>query len=165
MPHTTMDYYEKVKMIGKGAFGKVILAIHKLSGKKVAIKTIHHKFLNDEFSRKKVYQEVYILRKIQHSNIIRLLEVFETKHETMIVMEYASKGDLLNYLKENNVFEEKECKKIFRQIMIAVGHIHARSVVHRDIKLDNILLTETGQVKICDFGVSKILRGPQPIKE
>ena len=73
----------------------MILGIHKLTGWKVAIKSIDKKFMNDSFSRRKVFQEVYILKKIQHSNIIRLLEVFETEDEILIVMEYAKKGDLL----------------------------------------------------------------------
>jgi len=65
-------------MIGQGAFGKVSLGIHKLTGKYVAIKSIAKADMQNEFSWKKVFQEVYILKKIRHSNIIRLLEVFES---------------------------------------------------------------------------------------
>ena len=90
-----MEYYKFVKLIGKGAFGKVTLGIHKLTGKKVAIKSIEKSYMKDEFSRKKVFQEVYILKKIRHSNIIRLLEVFESPQHLFMVMEYAGKGDLL----------------------------------------------------------------------
>ena len=82
----------------------------------------------------------------------------------MIVMEYAKDGDLLNYLKSNGTLEETEAKSVFRQVVVAVGHIHARSIIHRDVKLDNILMSG-GSVKICDFGVSKILRDAGPIRE
>ena len=70
------------------------LAIHILTGKFVAIKAIKRSQLDDRFNRKKVFQEVYILKKIRHSNIIRLYEVFETEKHTMIVMEYAGGNDL-----------------------------------------------------------------------
>lgn len=71
IPPTTLDYYKFVKMIGKGAFGKVILGLHKLTGKYVAIKTIEKSYMNDDYSRRKVFQEVYILKKIRHTNVIR----------------------------------------------------------------------------------------------
>ena len=72
------------------------LGVHKLTGKYVAIKTIAKKDMQNEFSWKKVFQEVYILKKIRHSNIIRLLEVFESSKHLLMVMEYASRGDLLH---------------------------------------------------------------------
>lgn len=70
LPPTTLDFYKFIKLIGKGAFGKVTLGIHKLTGKQVAIKTFEKSYMKDDFSRKKVFQEVYILKKIHHSNII-----------------------------------------------------------------------------------------------
>lgn len=106
VPTTTLDFYKFVKvrihfisnslqLIGKGAFGKVTLGIHKLTGKYVAIKAIDKNYMKDEFSKKKVFQEVFILKKIRHSNIIRLLEVFESPKHFLMVMEYAGGGDLL----------------------------------------------------------------------
>ena len=86
-------------MIGKGAFGKVTLGINKLTGKHVAIKTIDKEYMQDEFSKRKVFQEVYLLKKIKHSNVIRLLEVFESSKHLLMVMEYAGGGDLLSLLK------------------------------------------------------------------
>lgn len=95
MPTTSLEFYQFVKLIGKGAFGKVTLAIHKLTGRYVAIKAINKEYMQDSYSRQKVMQEVYILRKIRHSNIIRLYEVFESSKNFLLVMEYASGGDLL----------------------------------------------------------------------
>lgn len=165
IPPTTLDYYKFVRLIGKGAFGKVTLGIHKLTGKYVAIKTIDKKYMKDEFSRKKVFQEVYILKKIRHANVIRLLEVFEAPKHMLIVMEYAAGGDLLNYVKKKGLLQEDEARRIFRQTVYGLAHIHSRSVLHRDIKLDNILLDSDGGVKICDFGVSKIIPRHDLIKE
>ena len=165
IPPTTIDYYKFVKLIGKGAFGKVTLGIHKLTGKHVAIKTIEKSYMKDDFSRKKVFREVYILKKIRHANVIRLLEVFESPKHLLIVMEYAGGGDLLQHVKRCKRLGEREAKKLFRQIVYGLGHVHARSVLHRDVKLDNILLDNDHGVKICDFGVSKILDKTLVIKE
>ena len=165
LPPTTIDYYKFVKLVGKGAFGKVTLGVHKLTGKKVAIKTIEKSYMKDDFSRKKVLQEVYILKKIQHSNVIRLLEVFESSKHLLIVMEYSDGGDLLKYVKTNGRLNEERARIYFKNIAIGLAHCHCRSVLHRDIKLDNILLDSHGGVKICDFGVSKILKKDQMVKE
>lgn len=88
--------------------------IHVLTGKTVAVKVFKKEYMKDEFSRKKVFQEVYILKKIHHSNIIRLLEVFETTLHFYVVMEYAGAGDLLHYVKNKKRLSESETKFIFK---------------------------------------------------
>ena len=95
IPPTSQDFYEFVELIGKGAFGQVTLAIHKLTGRHVAIKAINKSYMQDVYSKQKVMQEVYILKKIRHSNIIRLFEVFQSPKHFLLVMEYADGGDLL----------------------------------------------------------------------
>ena len=101
IPKSSLDFYKFVKKIGNGAFGQVYLAIHKLTGKSVAIKMIELAQLKDEYSKKKVFQEVYILKKIRHHNIIRLFEVFENKKHIMLVTEYAGGGDLYDIIKKS----------------------------------------------------------------
>lgn len=162
---TSIDMYKIVKMIGKGAFGKVMLAVHRFTGKNVAIKSIEKSYMKDEFSRRKVFQEVYILKKIRHSNVIRLYEVFESNNHLFMVMEYANKGDLLQYVKNRGRLSEKEARHFFKNILYGLGHCHCRSVLHRDVKLDNILIDDTKGIKICDFGVSKIIKKHQKIVE
>eukprot|EP00826_Nyctotherus_ovalis_P019697 TRINITY_DN16103_c0_g1_i4.p1 TRINITY_DN16103_c0_g1~~TRINITY_DN16103_c0_g1_i4.p1 ORF type:complete len:596 (+),score=110.14 TRINITY_DN16103_c0_g1_i4:291-2078(+) len=164
-PTTTLEHYYFVKLIGKGAFGKVILGIHILTGKYVAIKAIDKKYMRDKFSRHKVFQEVYILKKVRHANVIRLLEVFEDSDRMLIVMEYAAGGDLLRCVRTKGALEESKVRRVFRQVVYGLGHIHARGVLHRDIKLDNILLDAEGNVKICDFGVSRIVGADEVVKE
>jgi hypothetical protein len=124
LPPTTLDYYKFVKLVGKGAFGKVTLGIHKLTGKQVAIKTIEKAYMKDDFSRKKVLQEVYILKNIKHSNVIRLLEVFESPKHLLIVMEYSGGGDLLKYIKKYGRLEEVKAREYFIQIVYGLAHCH-----------------------------------------
>ena len=75
----------------------------------------------------------------------------------MMVMEYAGWGDLYHLVKKSGHLTEDETKYIFKNIALGVAHCHCRSVLHRDIKLDNILLDGEGGVKICDFGVSRLV--------
>lgn len=83
----------------------------------------------------------------------------------LIVMEYAGGGDLLRLIRRKGKLDEGDTKYIFKQIVYGIAHIHCRSVIHRDIKLDNILLDSEKGVKICDFGVSKIIKKGEVIKE
>ena len=106
IPHTSLEFYKFVKLLGKGAFGKITLGIHKLTGKYVAIKSIDKVNIKDEYSRRKVFQEVYILKKIRHSCVIRLLEVFESEKHFLMVMEYSGGGDLLQYVKKRKRLNE-----------------------------------------------------------
>jgi len=96
---------------------------------------------------------------------MRLLEVFESANHFLIVTEYASAGDLLHYVKWKKRLTEEKAKFIFWEILFGLAHCHCWSVLHRDIKLDNILLDNETGVKLCDFGVSKIIKKSQYIKE
>jgi serine/threonine protein kinase len=97
--------------------------------------------------------------------VIRLLEVFDSPKHVLMVMEYASAGDLLHYVKQRQRLTEEKARYIFRNVVYGLGHVHCRSVLHRDIKLDNILLDKDKGIKICDFGVSKIINKGHFIRE
>jgi len=105
------------------------------------------------------------LKKIRHSCVIRLLEVFESEKHFLMVMEYSGGGDLLQYVKKRKRLNEQSSKAIFKQILYALGHCHSRSVLHRDIKLDNVLMDGDGGVKLCDFGVSRLVKKGSIINE
>ena len=164
-PPTTVDFYRIGKILGKGAFGKVNLAMHRLSEKLVAIKSINKHYLSQESQKKKVMTEVYILKKIKHPSVIRLFETFETKKHILFVLELCSGGDLLNYVRKRRRLKEDVAKFMFKQIIEGLQHIHSKNIVHRDIKLDNILLDSKGNVKIGDFGVSKLCRPGETMLE
>ena len=151
------EFYRIGKVLGKGAFGKVNLAIHKESGELVAIKSINKTYLADSISNSKIMQEVTILKKIKHTNIIWLRDYFETDSHIIFVLELWAGGDLLNYVRKRRKLNENTAKVIFKQILHGLHHCHINKVLHRDIKLDNILLDAKGNVKLGDFGVSKIV--------
>ena len=157
-PATSSDFYKIGKVMGKGAFGKVNLAIHRLSEKFVALKSINKTYLSEEASKRKVMQEFNILRRTRHRNIVRLYESFETQQHIVFVMEICGAGDLLTYVRRRRKLKEDVAKHVFRQIIEGLKYCHSKNILHRDIKLDNILLTSEGDVKICDFGVSKLVK-------
>ena len=152
-------------MLGRGAFGKVNLALHKLTRRLCAIKSINKKYLSDEKQRGKFEVEVNILKKMRHMNVVRLLETFETDKYFLIVMELCCGGDLLTYVRKRRRLAEPLAKYLFKQIVEGVGHVHSKHIIHRDIKLDNILLDAQGHIKIGDFGVSKELKAGEKIYE
>jgi NUAK family SNF1-like kinase len=142
-------------MLGKGAFGKVSLGLHRLTRRLVAIKAINMDFMKDESSKKKMSNEISILKSLRHPNVVKLLETFEIEKHHLIVMELCPGGDLLNYVRKRRKLNEKYAKFVFKQIMEGMAYLHQNGVVHRDIKLDNILLDGHGNIKIADFGVSR----------
>ena len=156
-PKTTQQFYKILKMIGKGSFGKVHQGLHILTGKKVAMKCIDKAYIKEEKAQKKIIQEVKILRSLDNPQIIKILEVFENKKYVFIVTEFASSGDLLKYMRENGLLKEKMTKKIAVQILRGLDYCHNKKILHRDIKLDNILLDNKMKVKLCDFGVSRFM--------
>jgi len=156
-PDSTSDFYRIGKVLGRGAFGKVSLTVHRLTQEMVAIKSIDKEFLTDENSRIKVMKEVKILKRIRHKSIIQLYDTFETNKHIIFVMELCSGGDLLNYVRMRRKLTEDYAKTIFKQIMDALHYCHRQNILHRDVKLDNIILDSEGNIKIGDFGVSKIV--------
>ena len=100
--------------MGKGAFGKVNLAIHRLSNKFVALKSMCKQAMKDEEAKLKVDQEFNILRKTRHQNIIRLYESFETAKHHVFVMEVGGGGDLLNYVRRRRKLKENVARFIFK---------------------------------------------------
>jgi len=154
-PKTQVELYKIGKMLGKGAFGRVNLGLHRLTRRLVAIKAINMEFMKDESSKKKMSNEIAILKMLRHPHVIKLLETFDTEKHHLIVMELCPGGDLLNYVRKRRKLTEVMAKFVFKQIMEGIAYLHENGVVHRDIKLDNILLDGRGMVKIADFGISR----------
>ncbi|XP_026114003.1 MAP/microtubule affinity-regulating kinase 3-like isoform X5 [Carassius auratus] len=150
-PH--IGNYRLLKTIGKGNFAKVKLARHILTGREVAIKIIDKTQLNPT-SLQKLLREVRIMKILNHPNIVKLFEVIETEKTLYLVMEYASGGEVFDYLVAHGRMKEKEARAKFRQIVSAVQYCHQKHIVHRDLKAENLLLDADMNIKIADFGFS-----------
>ena len=153
-PKSNLDFYLYGREIGCGAFGKVNLALHIGSGRLVAIKIFTKEKLKTERKIRKVRNEINILSKLRHPFINQILDTFETEKYVFIVMEYIC-ADLLSFIRKREKLSENISKIIFKQIIEGLKYINKKKIVHRDIKLDNILIDLDNTVKICDFGVSK----------
>ena len=153
-PNSNTDFYLYGREIGSGAFGKVNIALHIGSGRLVAIKIFAKKNLRSERKIKKIRNEINILSKLRHPFINQILDTFENEKYIFIVMEYIC-ADLLSFIRKREKLSENIAKIIFKQIMEGLKYINKKNIVHRDIKLDNILIDLNNTVKICDFGVSK----------
>ena len=165
-PKTKMNFYKYGRLLGKGAFGKVNLSLHVLTGRLVAIKSINKTKLMNEKQRRKINLETTIMKTLSKSNnIVKIFETYETKKHYCIVMEYICAGDLLSYIKKRGKLTEQVAKFIFKQIVLSLQYIHSHNIVHRDIKLDNILIDLDNNIKICDFGVSKIIKKGESMLE
>ena len=108
----------------------------------------------DKQTAKKLFREVRIMKLLNHPHIVRLYEVIDTPRELYLVMEYASGGEIFDYLVAHGRMKEKEARKYFRQIISAVDYCHAMHVIHRDLKAENLLLDQNMNIKIADFGFS-----------
>jgi len=150
-PH--IGKYRLLKTIGKGNFAKVKLAKHIPTGKEVAIKIIDKTQLNPG-SLQKLFREVRIMKTLDHPNIVKLYQVIETEKTLYLVMEYASGGEVFDYLVLHGRMKEKEARAKFRQIVSAVQYCHQKKIIHRDLKAENLLLDSEMNIKIADFGFS-----------
>lgn len=140
--------------VGQGAYAIVRSAIEKKNNKKIALKTYEKNKLEDQHRKRCVKREIDVMGILNHPNIVKLYEVIDTPDQLHLAMEYVGGSSLHNHLKKrpNRKLEEPEARRIFKQILQAIEHLHERNVCHRDIKLENILLDDDDNVKIIDFG-------------
>ncbi|KAM6453686.1 NUAK family SNF1-like kinase 2 [Liasis olivaceus] len=155
--HNLRHRYEFLETLGKGTYGKVKKARER-SGKLVAIKSIRKDKIKDEQDLLHIRREIEIMSSLNHPHIIAVHEVFENSSKIVIVMEYASKGDLYDYISERQRLTEQEARHFFRQVVSAIYYCHKNGIVHRDLKLENILLDANGNIKIADFGLSNVFQ-------
>lgn len=145
--------YQIHQQLGKGAFGKVVKAFHLPSKEYRAIKIINTKNLNND-DKTKIFQEIKILSKLDHPNIIKIYEYFISSRNIYIVMEMLNGGELFDKIISNEKFSEVEAANTMKEILSAVQFCHDRKIVHRDLKPENILVEGT-TTKIIDFGTSR----------
>jgi len=140
--------------LGVGTFGKVKLAEHEITGRKVAIKIINRRKMETLNMQEKIRREISILQFIKHPHVIRLYELIDTPSDMFMVMEYVPGGELFDHIVHKLRLQEDEARRFFQQILSAVEFCHENMVVHRDLKPENLLLDSNLHVKVCDFGLS-----------
>jgi serine/threonine protein kinase len=152
------NYQLTGKCLGKGSFAKVYEATHRHLNAKVALKTMNVTEMKDSYMRKHYKREVALLSKLSHPGIIALYEVMETKNHYCIALEFGGEN-LCDYVREQKRgrLDEIAARTMARQLASAVSHMHSRHIVHRDIKLENIMVNpSTKKVKLADFGLSNL---------
>ncbi len=165
-PKTNLNFYRIGKLIGQGGFAKVNLGLNVLTGRVVAIKSFNKNIKSKNginMDMDKVLYEINLMKKLNHQNITKILETFEDDQFYFIIMEYINGGNLFSYVKKRRKLSEKVAKFLFRQIILGIKHIHSNLIVHRDIKLENILIDMNNNIKICDFGIGIILSSENQI--
>jgi len=163
-PPTDISFYLYGRLIGQGAFGKVNLGLNVLTGRVVAIKSFNKKNLDkNKKELNRILYETNLMKKLDHPNITKIFETFENDKYFLISMEYINGGNLFSFVKKRRKISEKISKYLFRQIILGLNHIHSHNIVHRDIKLENILIDFKNNIKICDFGIGTILKSPDDL--
>lgn len=138
--------------LGEGEFGKVKMGWKKGIDVQVAVKIIRREKLSDSTRLAKVYREIAILRGLNHPNIVRLHEMVETERTIGIILEYASGGELFDYILHHRYLRDQAARRLFAQLVSGVGYLHRNGIIHRDLKLENLLLDRNKNIIISDFG-------------
>ncbi|ETW10117.1 ULK/FUSED protein kinase [Aphanomyces invadans] len=150
-----MQNYHILERIGEGSFGKVYRGRRKYSGHVVALKFVSKRGKSEK-NMSNLRQEINILRGLNHSNVIAMLDSFETEGEFCMVTEYAQ-GELFQILEDDHQLPEDEIKKIAVQLLQALHYLHTNRIIHRDMKPQNILVGPKQQIKLCDFGFARAI--------
>ncbi|RUP43297.1 hypothetical protein BC936DRAFT_137367 [Jimgerdemannia flammicorona] len=145
-------HYMLLQTLGEGEFGKVKLGVHAESGHEVAIKLIRKENVDTASRLNKVEREISVLRIVRHPNIVKLYDVIETDRYIGIVIEYASGGELFDHILAHRYLKEKDASRLFAQLISGVNYMHQKHIVHRDLKLENLLLDRNRNIIITDFG-------------
>lgn len=163
---SSVEDYIIGKQIGQGAYATVCFGLHKESSRKVAIKIYEKYKLLDPQRRKSVRCEIRLMERLRHPNIVIFHEALDTSKQIYLVMDYIGGGSLHHFLKKRpgRRLEDQVAKRLFFQVCQGVRYLHDRHIVHRDVKLENLLLDEAGTVKIIDFGFSTIIHPGKKLK-
>merc|ERR1712224_317496 len=156
--NTVEDKYHLKDVLGTGAFSQVRLAESKESpGDLYAIKVIDKKALKGK--EDSLENEIRVLRRLDHPNVVKLLEAYESKSSVYLVMELVTGGELFDRIVEKGSYTEKDAADLIKQVLSAVAYMHSSGVVHRDLKPENLLYhspDEDSKIMISDFGLSKM---------
>jgi len=148
---TKIGDYFLGQTLGEGEFGKVKMGWKK-DGIQVAVKLIRRDKLDNEARLSKAMREIDILKRLEHPNIVRLHETVKTERTIGIILEYASGGELFDHILHERYLKDPEARRLFSQLISGVGYLHQHGIIHRDLKLENLLLDRNNNIIITDFG-------------
>lgn len=159
--------YRKKEVLGEGGFALVYRCVHKNRRVSYAVKEVHHE--DYDASGENIIEEINALKRLREGPyIVRLLDVFRGPDQTHLVMEQMKGGDLLERLVEKEVFSENQSRRISRKLIEAVVYCHKKRIVHRDVKMENILLSDhldDTKIKLADFGCARpFIAGKKDLK-
>ena len=154
MNKLSLENYNFIKTIGKGTFGKVKLALHTPTKEQVAIKILEKSKIKSKRDLERIEKEIKYLKMFNNPNIIKIYQIKEDEKNFYIVMEYVQGGELFNYIVSNKHLDENEASFFYSQIIHIIQEIHKHKICHRDMKPENLLLTQNKTIKLIDFGLS-----------
>ncbi|XP_015785669.1 RAC serine/threonine-protein kinase isoform X2 [Tetranychus urticae] len=151
----SLDDFEFIKVLGKGTFGKVVLCREKASKKLYAMKVLKKEAIIAKNEITHTLTENSVLQRTNHPFLITLKYSFQTDHRLCFVIEYVNGGELFFHLSKERIFTEDRTRFYASEILLALDYLHSRSIIYRDLKLENLLLDRDGHIKIADFGLCK----------
>jgi serine/threonine protein kinase len=154
--HEKLKEYTFGVDLGEGSFAKVKLATFNTAGQQVAVKIYELSKNSSEEFKKNLTNEVKMLQTLSHPNIVKLQDTFEGKWYAYLVLEYVGSSTLLDLVEKSGskTMGESEAAYIFLRVAKALAYLHERNISHRDVKLDNVMVGRSGEVKVIDFGFS-----------
>ena len=153
-----LDFFETVKLLGKGTFGKVLLVKLKSNNSYYAMKILNKNQLRLSKQEMHTKNERDLMVKISSPFIVSIKFAFQDEINLYLVSEFMQGGELFFHLRKNKYFEEDRVKFYAMELVLAISHIHENNAVYRDLKPENILLDKNGHIKLTDFGLAKMVK-------
>ncbi|XP_014635950.1 PREDICTED: testis-specific serine/threonine-protein kinase 4 isoform X4 [Ceratotherium simum simum] len=155
--------YEVGKVIGNGSYGTVYEAYYTKQKVMVAVKIISKKKASEDYLNKFLPREIQVMKVLRHKYLINFYQAIETTSRVYIILELAQGGDVLEWIQRYGACSEPLAGKWFSQMTLGIAYLHSKGIVHRDLKLENLLLDKRENVKISDFGFAKMVSSNQPV--